>query len=268
MRFLAVGLTAMMVMGLTSCSVLNQVTDKLGGLGGKSATSALKGLKKPEIKVKHVKLTQSPTNRDLAGHLCQKRMPGFLCSLMGLRAPQASRMAFVFELQLEVKNNNAVPIPAVEVLTAFTAYPDEGYKSNLGAVCVSLCPKGEVCGSSRQGKCKASSSDIRSLADFGQRAVGFLLAVATGDASFSDLKVKTVAPGATLPITVTYRLGVKPALDLIERASKKAVAALKSRKMPQFRIPYAVEGTLFFEVKNFGRIAASYGPVKNVWVLK
>ena len=263
----SISLASVALLLFSGCGMLSQLKDGLDTFRSKGDGS-IAGFKKPEIKVSGVKLKRAPTNRELAATLCHKRAPGFLCSMLGLRMPSQERLSFVFELELEVTNPNTIPIPAVEVLTAFTAYPDEAYRNNLGAVCIALCPSGESCSTPRQGTCKSSSRDIRSLSDFGTRAAGFLLAVARGDASFSDLKVKTVGAGKTMRVKVTYKLGVAPALDLIQRASKKAVAAIKARRIPEFKIPYTVQGTLFFEVKRFGRIAASFGPMRSEWKLK
>lgn len=220
----------------------------------------------PNIEVSAVNLVSHPSNEDLAFYACPQIAGKLVCRLLG-RAPSVDQLKFVFDLTLNVENNNSVPLPGVEALVAFTAFPAEARQAKVGAVCVALCPEGEACGAPPQDGCTGGDQGLKTKADYANAAVGFLVASATGQTSVSELKVRMIPANTNIDVRVRLELSPQQMAKLIVQLSDDAMSKVKRGKVPTFAIPYEIEGTFWVNVQNFGKIAADFGPYRQAWQL-
>lgn len=244
------------MLALTSCSKVPNLP--LGGMGG--------GVKPnpPEVSVHAVALISAPGNIALAKYFCPSVANSLLCRVFG-SAPAAVDLKFVFDVDLEVQNPNDIPLPAVEAMVGFTAYPDAPNAANVGAVCVALCPEGEVCGPPPEAGCQGGG--LRTMDDYAMASVGFLANVAMGNTSVSDLKVRTIPPKGMTHVKIRLELDPIAMLSLMKNVSSDSMASVKKGKQPSFAVPYMLEGTVWVDIQSFGRIAASFGPHNDAWKL-
>jgi hypothetical protein len=220
----------------------------------------------PRVTVADVRLTEAPTNEMLAAYYCAQVAGPFVCGLLG-RVPAREEIRFVFAVDLDVRNANAFPLPLVEVLSAFTAYPQATGRQNLGAVCLSLCESGDCPQNSAQA-CRSSQSDIRTMDDFARAAVGFLIAVADGRERFENLRVRTIAPNGQTRATIRLQLDADTVLSLVRTMSEQAIQQAQRGQQVQFAIPYQFEGTVWVNIEHFGRLAVAVPPVRGTWNLQ
>ena len=221
----------------------------------------------PNIKVSTVQLVSAPTNEALAFYACPQIAGKLVCRLLG-RAPSVDELKFVFDLVLNVENNNSVPLPGVEALVAFTAFPANPAQAKVGAVCVALCPEGEMCGAPPVDGCTGGDQGLKTKEDYANAAVGFLIANATGQAKMSDLKVRMIPANTNIDVRVRLELSPQQMAKLIIQLSKDSMDQVKRGKIPAIEIPYEIEGTFWVNVQNFGKIAADFGPFRQSWRLK
>jgi hypothetical protein len=73
-----------------------------------------------------------------------------------------------------------------------------------------------------------------------------------------------VCPGE-LEAHVRFDLGIRAILGVLGTVVADSIDALLAGRAPDFDIPYALEGTLFFDVPVLGRFAISFGPVQGVF---
>lgn len=243
------------------CADINRELNQLNGAA--TAAAAAPALTAPRIDVANVALVTRPSNVELGRALCPRVTSPAICMLLG--AP--SNVQFVFALQLTVHNDNAVPLPVVEALTAFTAYPGQSGGQNLGTVCLSMCNDPNAC-QPHPNACATTAPQIRTLQDFGGAAVGFLIAVATGQARFDNLRIKTIPAHGASTFSISLALEPNQLLTLIQRFGSDAIAMIKRGQAPQLSIPYRVEGSVWMDVANFGRLAAPFGPYNNSWAIQ
>jgi len=222
--------------------------------------------KPPRVVIAGVTLAAHPGPEIVARALCPRVAPGPVCMILG-GAPGPDALRITFSLALDVTNDNAFPLPLVEALVAFTAYPQQQGAQNLGAVCLSFCDQGAQCPAAPDA-CKAGGPGIRTTNDFAMAAAGFLVAVATGQEAMTNLKVRTLAPNQTTQVIVSLQLEPMQLLGLLQQFGAAALDAVKRGSVPQFQIPYAVEGTAWVTVEHFGKIGASFGPVQGAWTLQ
>ena len=220
----------------------------------------------PRIDIANVRLVRAPTDRQLAGWYCTQVAPPLLCQLIG-GVPPMSALQFAFDIDLDVQNTNPYPIPMVEILTAFSAWPAAQGQQNLGAVCLSLCDEGQSCAQGDPQACRSGGPDIRTLADFGMATVNFLLGVVTGANGVENLRVRMLPANGTGRVIVHLELGVKAVLDLVRQMAGTAIVLVRKGKQPHFAIPWRIEGTVWLRVENFGRFGAGFGPRDGVWNL-
>ena len=57
-------------------------------------------------------------------------------------------------------------------------------------------------------------------------------------------------------------------ITLLREATRNLIDLLRNRQIPEFVIPYRIEGSVWVSVENFGRFAASFGPYGNEWRLR
>lgn len=252
-------LCALSLLLLPGCAALGNLN--LGGLGKALAPLAA------NLDVGQPRLVQAPTNRALGVWLCGQVASPVICQLIGGPVSQ-SQLQFAFELPMTVKNPNSFPVPVVEVLAAFTAFPGQGGQS-LGATCLTFCPEGQACPQNQPGACSAkTSNEIRTMNDFAGATVGFLIGSALGTNGVNQLGIKTVPANGSLPTSIRLELGMTPMLNLIQKTSSTAIAQVKQGKQPSFSIPFSVQGSAWIDVTNFGRLASAYGPIGGQWQLK
>lgn len=244
------------LIALVACAQLQNLT------GG----SPVKPPDPPRIVIANVGLANHPGPAIVARALCPRVAPGLVCAAIG-GAPSRAELQIGFAVQLDVTNPNPIPLPLVEALVAFTAYPGPTGANNLGAVCLSFCDQGASCPMAPDA-CTGGGPQIRTLSDFKAAAAGFLVAAATGQVSPDNLKIRTIAPNQTTRVTVALELDPEQVVALIARFATAALDQVKRGSVPKFEIPYSVEGSAWVTVQSFGKIAAGFGPVQGVWVLQ
>jgi hypothetical protein len=220
----------------------------------------------PKFVIASVGLANHPGPDTVARALCPRVAPGLVCAALG-GAPSPAELRIGFAVQLDVTNPNTIPLPLVEALVAFTAYPGPSGANNLGAVCLSFCDQGANC-PMRPDACTGGGPQIRTIDDFKAAAAGFLVAAATGQVSPDNLKIRTLAPNQTTRVTVALELDPEQVVALIARFATTALDQVKHGSVPKFEIPYSIEGSAWVTVQGFGKIAAGFGPVQGVWVLQ
>lgn len=239
-----------------SCAQLQN----LAGQTGAKAPDA------PKIVIVDVGLAHHPGPDIIARALCPRVAPGLVCAAIGGR-PSSAELKIGFAVALDVTNPNAIPLPLVEALVAFTAWPGQPGANNLGAVCLSFCDQGASC-PARPDACTGGGPKIKTMNDFAAAAAGFLIATAAGQTSPDNLKIRTLAPNQTTRVTVGLELDPEQVVSLIARFAQSAMDDVKRAQVPRFEIPYAVEGSAWVTVESFGKIAAGFGPVNGVWQIQ
>lgn len=242
------------------------------GRGGRGTTTGVRPTP-PAIRLVEVRATHRPTDQQLAAHFCLRetaRSPlgpagALICRAFGPR-PTDRDLQFTFDVELEAENPGSVPLPMISALVAFTAFPDETGAENLGSLCISLCD-GDDCPARGDDACRSSEPEIRDVDDFARASVGFLVGLATGERSITDLRVRTIPARDRVRFVASLAIGVEPMMRLIERTSRTAIEAAASGRQPHFEIPWAIEGSVFVEVEGFGRFAASFPEARGSWAL-
>ena len=247
-------LAALLLLPLFSCSAL--------GIGG----TPLPDVKPPNVRVSSVRVAELPTARDLASYYCAQYLGRLVCRAFG-SAPRISDIDFAFDVELELGNSSKVPLPLVQTLFAFTAFPQETGSQNLGAVCMTFCENPSNCKQDANA-CMSDEPVIRDMRDFANAAPGFLIATALGERKLSDLRVRTVPPNERLKMVV--RLGLDPTqmVGLIRQYARGEIDRIKEGRIPELRIPYQIEGTTWVAVESLGRLASSFGPTTGEWQLE
>jgi len=251
--------TALALLGLLS--ITNGGCAELQSVLGAVGDPARAGLPPPpRVEVAAVRLAQAPTPEQLAVYACTKVAPPFICSMLAVGMGVSTATPTVaFELELAIANQARVPVPLVEILVGFTAWPEARGQRNLGATCVTLCEDPRAGCATPAGACQAGANerDIRSLSDFGVAAANFLVRVATGEARIETLRVRTVQPSETLRATFRFELDVDQVVELMRAVGDEAINELQRGRVPQFAIPYRLEGTLWVRIEGLGRVGVT-----------
>jgi hypothetical protein len=190
------------------------------------------------------------------------------CELFG-KPPSKKDLQFVFDVDIEAHNPSTVPLPMVQLMLAFTAFPDRKASAGreaLGALCLSLCKDGKSCDQSADA-CKSTDPEVHDLKSFENAAVNFLVSVALGEKKFDDLKVQTIPPGKTIHFDTRLALDVDQMTKLLGTVAKDAFEAVKHKKTPRLVIPYQFDGAAWVDVKSFGRVGTNIPTVKGQWDL-
>ncbi len=222
-------------------------------------------IKPPNIEIAAVRLADAPSNRQLASYYCAQYVGPLICRALG-PVPSISDIHFAFDVELEFENPNPVPMPVVQALFGFTAFPEHPNTNNLGSVCLSFCENPDECEQTADA-CVSDEPEIRDARDFAGAAAGFLIAAALGEGDFNDLRVRTIPPNDRTRMVV--RLGLDPlqTVNLIKRMAKGDIDKVKKAQVPQFSIPYNIEGSAWVSVESFGRLARGFGPLAGSWQL-
>jgi hypothetical protein len=243
-----------------------------------ASCATLKGLtgpagpapKPPRIAVAEVALAGHPSAQSIARALCPQIAPAPVCMILG-GAPSRAELQITFAVSLDVTNENAFALPLVEALVAFTAFPgataQAGSNQNLGAVCLSFCDNPSGCVPAPDA-CTAGGPQIKTVNDFAAASAGFLVGVATGQEKLENLKVRTLAPNGTTRVTVSLMLDPQQVLGLLAKLGTDALSQVKRGQVPQFVIPWQVEGSAWVTVEHLGKIAAGFGPTQGVWEIR
>ena len=245
------------LLALTSCASLQQV---MSGAGPAVAP------KPPRVVVIDVGLATYPSADMVARAICPRLAPVPVCLILGA-APSAAQMKIGFAVQLDFTNENSVPLPLVEALVAFTAFPGAQGSQNLGAICLSFCDDPNHC-PPRPDACTGGGPEIRTINDFAMASAGFLVAVAAGQERVENLRSRTLAPNATTRVTVALELDPQQVVALLATLGTDAIAQVKRGQVPRFVIPYQVEGSAWVTIERFGKIAAGFGPFTGQWEIK
>jgi hypothetical protein len=212
----------------------------------------------PHVAVGGVVLAVAPTPMDVARYLCPRVAPAPVCMILG----GPGQLVFAFDVNLDVTNPNSFPLPVVEALVGFTAYPGKT-GSRLGSVCLQMCEDPKQCPQNPPGACGSGGGpEIRTASDFAGAAAGFLVNVATGQAHLDNLKLRTIPAGGNVRVTFRLEVNAPQLLDLASKFADAAVSAIKGGNAPQLSIPYSIEGSVWVSVQGFGRLAAGFGPVQ------
>jgi hypothetical protein len=231
------------------------------------------------VKVASVKLAHAPTEKQLASHFCSKLSHkelgdfGFVgdmgCEAVFGPLPPRKDLQFAFDVDLVAANPSPIPLPLVSVLVAFTAFPDRrpmGGKQALGAVCLTLCKDPHNC-AQKADSCSSRQPEVHDLASFEAASANFLMSVALGEKSFSDLKIQTIPPKKSIHFNTRFALDIDEMAKLLGTVAEDAIAAVKKKKNPHFVIPYALQGSAWINIESFGRIGTSIPITKGVWDL-
>ncbi len=223
----------------------------------------------PGVEVEGVTLAAMPSNNQIVRYLCDTYVPSpanlLACPAFG-PAVRPEQMNFAFDLELSFDNPNQVPLPVVQALVAFTAYPEQSAQ-NLGALCVSFCEQPSSCPQDAAGACQSNEPEIRDMESFAGAAAGFLLRAATGQAQLEDLRLRTVAPGGTAHLVIRLELAPTEMVRLLRQTGENFVGQIRQGQVPSLAIDYRIEGSAWVSIENFGRIAVNFGPVDGAWDL-
>ena len=233
------------------------------GFGGDSQGPGFEG---PEVSIAAVRLVELPSNKELASYYCGEYLSPVICRAFGPVAT-ISDVHFAFDVELEFGNPNPIPLPIVQSLFAFTAFPEESGARNLGTACLSFCEDPRRCQQSADA-CVSDQPEIRDVRDFAGAVKDFLISVALEERRFEELRVRTIAPGKQTRMIV--RLGLDPAkmVDLIAKMAEGDIERVKDAQTPKLSIPYRIEGTAWVSVESFGRFATNFGPTSGSWRLR
>ena len=250
---------------LTSLALWAIVAQGCAGFGFGTGSKGI-DVEAPAISIAEVRIAEMPSNRELASYYCAQYLGPLICRAFG-PVPSISDVHFAFDVELAFQNPNPIPLPIVQSLLAFTAFPEHSGVANLGTVCLSFCEDPEHCEQDADA-CVSDDPEIRDARDFAEAATDFLFAAASGERRFSDLRVRTVPPNDQTRMVV--RLGIDPAqmVDLLARLAKGDIDRIKQGRLPQLAIPYRVEGTAWVSVESFGRLATGFGPASGEWRLR
>ena len=256
--------SSLLVAPLLTSSLVACLPPSLSGLGASTSTPAVTP---PNITVKSVTLTRHPSPATVARALCDQVVSSMVCMALGDK-PSPAEMAFDFNLALDVANPAPTPVPMVDALVAFTAFPDVAQGGqHLGAVCVSLQNNGAPPATGSPAPCSGGGASIHSMSDFASSAVGFLTKAAAGQASAADLAVQTVPAGGQLTVNVALSLAPDQVLNLILGLEKQALTDIAKGSSPALTIPFSIQGSAWVNIGTFGSVGANFGPVKNSFSL-
>jgi hypothetical protein len=218
----------------------------------------------PRVVVGGVVLAAAPSPTDVARYLCPRVAPAPVCMILG----GPGQLIFAFDVNLDVTNTNNIPLPVVEALVGFTAYPGQN-GSRLGSVCLHMCEDPRACPQGQAGACGSGGGpEIRTVNDFAGAAAGFLVNVATGQAHLDNLRLRTIPAGGTVRVTFRLEVNAPQLLDLVVKFANAAMSAIQRGSAPQLSIPYSLEGSVWVSVQSFGKLAAGFGPVQGTFDIR
>ena len=268
--------TAFLLFPLASCEVLGEIAQA----ELENQTAAIKPLM-PTVTYEGAELVQSPSKYQMAAYYCPIIVPdpfgipgsaAVACVAAFGTRPTLDQMRVAFDLKFKVNNPNKFPIPVAELLTAATVFPEKTNQS-LGAICVAFCgaDQPDCTGAPGPDACKAKENDIKSLGDFRNAASNLLIAkgiqlLAGEEPTF---KMPEVVQDAEVLITMRFSFGAEALLGVLRELANQALAQIKAGNIDgvEFKIPYIIEGTVWIDVGELGRVAVGFGPAAGTWII-
>lgn len=258
---------------LASCEYLAQLEQNSGALG-----QAVKPLL-PKVTYQDATLVQAPSRTMMAAYFCPRVVPdpfgvpgvaALACRQAFGNPPSPQQMVVSFDLRFLVDNPNHFPIPVAEMLTAATVFPAHT-NTALGAACVVFCGASQpgCTGHPGPNSCRSSSRDIHSLQDFQNAAVNFL--IASGIHALQGQKPSFVMPQVVsdghIQLTARFSFGPDALLTTLQQVAQQAIEQFKHNQQVVFEIPYRLQGTVWFDVGQLGRVAVGFGPADGKWTI-
>ncbi|MET0340758.1 MAG: hypothetical protein ABW252_07135 [Polyangiales bacterium] len=243
-----------------------------------SVLNAAVQLVPPQVALQEVALAQTPSQQSLRAYFCPRVLSeqlslggtasNLLCSQFFGAAPAADALKVAFDVRLNVKNPNRVPLPLSSILTAVNVYPGQ-QGSELGAACASLCsPEDPACGAKDANACPSTATDITNRAEIAQALGKMVIAEGARLATGQTLGVKAPEVLADQSLDLVVRLSLDPMrlLPVMQQFAKQAVNELKQGKAVNFAIPYQLNGNVFTgAMGSAGTLTAPFGPIDGNW---
>jgi hypothetical protein len=241
---------------LGGCEVLDDIAD---------------GVEAPTAALERVDLVHAPEVDELAAWQCYEAFSDVVCQTGGLSSkPKKNQLKYSFDLVFDLGNpNESIPIPLVELLLGMDVY--EG--NNLGRACVSFCdPDVEDCAPAidAEGACQADEAEdvdsfediiptVEDLVDIGEAVMG-------DDLDNGDWR--WVNGGESVEAHIQFDLDADVMLDLGDELINDALDDVLAGRNIKLEVPYAADGSVFFDVPELGRKAIGFGPAENTWVVQ
>jgi hypothetical protein len=223
------------------------------------------GVSMPSIELNQVDLVDAPSASQALSWSCFE----FIGVCPGMSKPSEEAMNFSFDVVFDMTNNNrSLPIPLVEILLGISVFEEE----DLGAMCISFCdPDEEDCAPERdaEGACDVESADVVDSASDLVPNESDLADLATGSSSddTENGEFRVIPAGDTIEAHIQFDLDGETAMNIGERAVVEAVSSALSSGKFKLKVPYEVEGNLFFDVPKKGRYVVGFGPFESSWTL-
>lgn len=229
------------------------------------------GVDAPEAALNRVDLHHAPTVMELASWQCLDAFDSFTCGLADLDdKPRTKDLTYSFDLVFDLTNpNDAIPIPLVEALLGMSVYEAQ----NLGSVCISFCdPDEEDCSPARNAEdaCRADEADDVKEPEDLLPTVEDLVGITEGvlEDGLDNGDWRWIEGGDTVEATVRFDLFADTMLELTDEVITDVVSDVLDGREPEVDIPYAADGTVFFDVPELGRKGIGFGPAENSWRLQ
>ena len=243
---------------LAGCEVLDDIAD---------------GVEPPEAALNRVDLLQAPEVEELVSWQCNETVDSVYgvdpCAPLGSK-PRKNDLIYSFDLVFDMSNpNKKIPIPLVEILLGMNVYDDQ----NLGRACISFCdPDQEDCAptTDAEGSCLAEEADevdsfddliptVDDLVEIGEAAL---------DNDLDNGDWRYIPGGDTIEAHIQFDLSADVMLDLGDELLNDALDDAINGRNIKVEVPYAADGTVFFDVPELGRKAIGFGPAENEWVVQ
>lgn len=238
--------------GMTGCDTVKGVAEVLG-------------IRMPSVSLDRVDLIDGPSATQALSWSCFE----FVGFCPGLDEPSESELEMSFDLVFEMTNeNDAFPIPLVEILLGLAVFEDD----DLGAMCISFCdPDQEDCTPSTdaEGACDVDSADtVDGASDLVPNASDLASLATDGfDDDIGNGDFRVIPAGETIEAHIQFDLAGATAFKIGKQALKQAVEDALTSGDFDLKVPYEVEGNLFFDVPDRGRYVTGFGPLKGKWRL-
>ena len=79
--------------------------------------------------------------------------------------------------------------------------------------------------------------------------------------------MRMIPAGQSISIKVRFDIDIDGMLRLIATAADDAIAQISRGQSPRLAIPIELEGSLWVNVEQFGKIGTGFGPYADTWVL-
>lgn len=244
-------LAAALVLPLAGCDILDD---------------AANGVDSPTASFMQLDVVKAPAVDDMAAWACFEWVGRDYCQLLWDRKPGNAKMQLSFDIVFELGNPNTdIPIPLVELLLGMTVIED----TNLGSVCVSFCdPDDEECTPQPNAEGACSMDDVTDVKEPGDLVptVDDLLEIGedvlTGELEEDNWAWRTIPPQETVESHIRFDLATATVYRLAEALVTQAMEDFIDDRPVSLKVPYTVDGSLFFNVPRTGRYALGFGPTE------